>query len=62
MQATVKEKVLKAVQGFPKDVTFEQAMEELYFLYKVDKGLKQAEAGQKLSHKEAKVRMKKWLD
>ena len=43
--ATVKHKVLKAVEEMPQDVTFEVVMERLYFLYKVGKGLKQVEFG-----------------
>ncbi|TAL22564.1 MAG: hypothetical protein EPN94_10850 [Nitrospirae bacterium] len=59
---SVKEKVLKAVQELPSDVTFEDTIEKLYFLYKVERGLQQADSGQKISHEEAKLRMKKWLE
>jgi hypothetical protein len=58
---TVKEQVLKAIQELPQDATFEDAMERLYLLYKVERGIKQADAGQKISQEEAKKRMKKWL-
>lgn len=60
-KATVKEKVLKAIEELPQDSTFEETFERLYFLYKVEKGIQQADSGQKISHEEAKVRMKKWL-
>lgn len=59
---SVKEKVLKAVQELPPDVTFEDTIEKLYFLYKVERGLQQADSGQKISHEEAKLRMKKWVE
>ena len=55
-EATVKEKVLKAIEELPQDITFEDTLEKLYFLYKVEKGIQQAD-----SHIEAKDRMKKWL-
>jgi len=58
---TEKEKAVKAVQELPPDATFEDAMERLYFLCKVQKGLRQADAGQTVSHATAKKRMKKWL-
>ena len=58
---TVKEQVLKAIKELPQDATFEDAMERLYLLYKVERGIKQADAGQKISQEEAKKRMKKWL-
>ena len=45
-EATVKEKVLKAVSELPADATFEDAMERLYVLYKVEQGLRQIEAGE----------------
>ena len=60
-KATIKEKVLKAIEELPQDSTFEDTFERLYFLYKVEKGIRQADAGQKISHGEAKARMKKWL-
>lgn len=58
---TVKEQVLKAIQELPQDATFEDAMERLYLLYKVERGIKQADAGRKIPQEEAKKRMKKWL-
>ena len=51
---TAKEQVLKAVQEFPQDAFIEDAMERLYLLYKVEQGIKQADAGQKVSQEEAK--------
>jgi predicted transcriptional regulator len=59
--ASVKEKVLKAVQELPQEVTFEDAIEKLYFLSKVEKGLQQADEGRTVTHEEAKQRMQKWL-
>jgi hypothetical protein len=58
---TIKEQVLKAIQELPQDATLEDAMERLYLLYKVERGIKQADAGQKISQEEAKKRMNKWL-
>lgn len=53
----VKERVLQAVRELPDDATVEDAMERLYFLAKVEKGLQQAEAGSTMSHEEAKRRL-----
>lgn len=58
---TIKEQVLKAIQELPQDATLEDAMERLYLLYKVERGIKQADVGQKISQEEAKKRMNKWL-
>ena len=60
VESTVKDKVLKALEEMPQDVTFEAIMERLYFLYKIDQGLKQVEAGDTISHEEAKKRIKTW--
>ena len=57
---TIKQQVLKAVEELPEDATFEHVLERLYFLYKTDKGLKQVEAGETMSHEEAMKRIKTW--
>lgn len=56
-ESKVKERVLDAVRGLPDDATVEDAMERLYFLAKIEEGLRQADAGQTVSHKEAKQRI-----
>jgi predicted transcriptional regulator len=53
----VKEKVLDAVRNLPEDATVEDAMERLYFLAKVEEGLRQAEAGETVDHPEARRRI-----
>lgn len=57
---TVKDKVLKAIEEMPPDVTFSDVMDSLYFLYKVDQGLKQVQTGDTMSHEEAKKRIETW--
>lgn len=56
-----KEKIIKSLQDLPVKTTIEDAMERLYLLAKIEKGLKQADEGQCISHEEAKEKMKKWL-
>ena len=56
-ETKVKEKVIEAVRGLPDDATFEDAMERLYFLAKVEEGLRQAETGQTVDAEEAKRRI-----
>jgi len=50
----VKERVLDAVRGLPDDATVEDATERLYFLAKVEEGLRQADAGEMVSSEEAR--------
>jgi predicted transcriptional regulator len=57
-----KEKIQKVVSNLPAQARIEDAMERLYLLYKVEKGIKQADAGHTVSHQEAKKRLQKWLD
>lgn len=52
-----KDRMLEAVRDLPDDATVEDAMERLYFLAKVEEGLRQAEAGETVSHEEAKKRI-----
>jgi predicted transcriptional regulator len=57
--SSVKQKVLEAVEQLPPDATVEDAMERLYFLYKVERGLAEADAGQTVPHEEVKKRLKR---
>ena len=56
-ESNVKERVIEAVRELPDDATVEDVMERLYVLAKIQKGLEQAEAGQTVSHEEAKRRI-----
>lgn len=49
---TVKQKVREAVERLPDDATIEDAMERLYFLAKIERGLADVEAGRIVSHDE----------
>jgi hypothetical protein len=51
---TIKEKVLNAVTELPQNVDFEEILERLYFLYKVETGLQQVQSGDTLPHSQAK--------
>ena len=57
---TAKEKALEAVEGLPADATLEDAMERLYFLYKVERGLAEADAGEIVTHEQAKAERERW--
>ena len=59
---TIKEQMIKAMQQLPENATIEDGMERLYLLYKVERGIAQADSGQKVSQEEARKRMAKWLE
>ncbi len=52
----LKQKIVETVEHLPDDATVEDAMERLYLLDKIERGLKQAEAGEGLSHEDVKKR------
>ena len=58
----LKNKIEKAIHNLPNGATIEDAMERLYLLYKVEKGIRQADSGETISHEEAKKRLSKWLE
>ena len=43
---TTREHILEAMRGLPVDATFDDAIERLVFLAKIDEGLAQLDAGQ----------------
>jgi predicted transcriptional regulator len=58
---TTKERIIQAVEELPANAPIEDAMERLLFLAKIERGLKQADAGETISHVEVKERMAEWL-
>jgi len=54
--ASIRDKVLEAIQELPSDATVEDAMEKLYFLAKIEKGLEDANSGRTISHEEVRKR------
>ncbi len=56
---STKKKLIEVIENLPPDATVEDAMECLYFLAKVQRGLEQADAGDTIPHDEAKKRLLK---
>ena len=52
-----KQRVLDAVRNLPEDATLEDAIERLYFVAKVQRGLDQLDSGQGVSHEDVKKRI-----
>jgi len=53
-----KNEIVRAIQELPDDATIEDAIERLYFLAKVERGLDQSEA-ETIPHEEIKARFLK---
>ena len=58
---TAKKKVMRAIQTLPANASIEDAMERLFFLLKMERGLQQADLGQTIPHSKVKEKMAKWL-
>ena len=56
-----KHQIMKAIQDLPDDAEIGDALDRLYLLYKVEKGIRQADRGELLSQEEVLARMSKWL-
>lgn len=54
MSVTAKQLLREAVERLPEDATVEDAMDRLYFLAKVSRGLEAAEQGDVVPHEEAR--------
>ena len=58
---TTKEAVIEMIRRLPDDVTVPDIMAELYVRQKIEEGLRQLDAGEGVSHEEAKQRLSRWL-
>ena len=56
-----KQEALRAIKALPPGARIEDAIERLYLLYKIQRGIDQANAGQGISQEKARKRMAKWL-
>ena len=61
-QTTLKAKMERLIHNLPEEASIEEAMEMLYLLYKIEKGIQQADSGKTVSHEEAQKRLDEWLD
>ena len=56
-----REQMIQLIEQLPEDATIEDAFEKLYLLYKIERGLGQADAGQKISQEAARRQMSRWF-
>jgi predicted transcriptional regulator len=54
---TTRERILEAMENLPDDATFDDAIERLVFLAKIDAGLAELDAGEGIPHDEVKRRL-----
>ena len=56
MATSAKERILESLSALPATATIEDAMERLYFLSKIERGVADADAGRVVSHEEVAKR------
>ena len=54
---TTRERILEALQDLPPDATFDDAIERLVFLAKIEAGLAELDAGKSIPHDQVKRRL-----
>jgi predicted transcriptional regulator len=52
-----REQILDALQDLPDDASFDDAIERLVFLAKIDAGLAELDQGKRIAHEEVKRRL-----
>lgn len=57
MGQTAKDLLRETVDQLPADASVEEAMERLYFLSKIERGVQEADAGKTVSHEEVRKRL-----
>jgi hypothetical protein len=58
---SVKQNAIKAIEQLPDESSFEDIMEKLLFLQKVEAGLEDIRQDRVISHDEVKKRLAQWL-
>lgn len=58
----IKEKVARIAEELSPDATIEDAFERLFFLYKIEVGLKETKSGDTIPQKNIELEAKKWFD
>ena len=63
MPATLsaKQASLRLIERLDEDVTFEDIIYELYFLQKVERGLRDVREGRTATHEEVRKEFERWL-
>ena len=60
IDTSVRDRVLRAVREMPADTTYEDVLERVYMIQKIERGRQQIADGQGIPHAEAKRQMKRW--
>jgi len=56
-----REEVIKSINELPEEFSFDEVLDRLLLLDKIEIGLEQSQSGNTMSTEEAKKRLSKWL-
>ena len=56
-ELSVRDRIMQALEDLPPDATFDEAIEPLVFLAKIDAGLAELDEGKGIPHEEARRRL-----
>ena len=56
-----REEVIKSINELPEEFSFDEILDRLLLLDKIEIGLEQSQSGNTMSTEEAKKRLSKWL-
>ncbi|MBM2814474.1 MAG: hypothetical protein HW421_1236 [Ignavibacteria bacterium] len=57
---SIKDKLIEVTENINSETTFDDIMERMFLIYKIEKGLQQVNAGQSISHSELKNQVLEW--
>ncbi|TVQ10949.1 MAG: hypothetical protein EA364_11435 [Balneolaceae bacterium] len=59
-ETTLKQKVLDSIEKLPQDASLDDIIERIYFIHKIEVGLKQSLQNDVVDHEEVLKRIEKW--
>lgn len=57
---TLKQKVLDSIEKLPHDASLDEIIERIYFIHKIEIGLKQSKQGDIVEHEEVLKKIDQW--
>lgn len=57
---TLKQKVIDSIEQLPQDASLDDIIERIFFIHKVEVGLKQSEQGDVITHEELFKKITEW--
>jgi predicted transcriptional regulator len=57
-----REEVLDALKDLPEEGALQEALDRLYILFNLQKGIEDADAGRVIPHEDAKKLFRQWLE